>query len=212
MLIRALDAERNGVAAAQAERRQSLLGASLLHCVEERSQHTRAARPDRMSQCDRAAIDVDSLPIPAKLLAVSDRLRSESLVGFDQIIVADLGAGFLQQVSNGFDRSEEKIFRIRRAGGVAGDASEYLELMGVRVLLGDNDKGGGAIVEARCVAGRDAQIIIAAILPRERGPKLRECFERRVLARTLVGVDSGRSLLAGNLHRRDLALELTPFA
>src|SRR5213592_1368378 len=146
MLIRALDAQRNCVTAAEAKRRQPLLRASLFHGVEERGQHPRATRANRMSKCDRAAIDVNPLPIPAELLAIRDRLGGKGLVGFDKIVIADLSSGFLHQIANGLDRSEEKIFRICRARRVAGDASEYLEVVRVGVLLGDDHESSGAII------------------------------------------------------------------
>src|SRR3989442_725815 len=171
MLIRALDAQRNCVTAAEAKSRQSLLRASLFHGVEERGQHPRAARANRMSKCDRAAIDVNALPIPAELLAIGDRLRGKRFVGFDQIVIADLRSGLFHQISNGLDRSEEKIFRIGRAGRIAGDASEYLEVVGVGVFLGDNHESSGAIIERRCIAGGGSAVLIGYGFPPESPPE-----------------------------------------
>src|SRR6266550_2118308 len=152
ILVRALDAERDGVAAAEAERGKTLFRTTILHRVQKRRQDTRSARSDRMSERDRAAVDVDALPIPAELFAVSDGLRCECFVGLDQIVVADLGPRLLHQISHGLDRCEEEIFRLGSSGGVPGDAAEYLEVVSLGVFLGDDDERGGAVVEARCIS------------------------------------------------------------
>src|SRR5438552_4259211 len=164
-----------------------------------------------MSKRDRAAVDVDTLPVPPELFPIGDRLRGKGLVGFDQIVIADLRPSFFHQIANGFDRREEKIFRIGRACRVPGDASKYLEVVSVSVLLGDNDKRSRAIIKWRCIARSDSQIIVAAVLPRERRPEFGKCLESRVFARTFVRVDCSRSLFPGDLYRCNLALELASF-
>ena len=58
---------------------------AVLHRVEERGEHARAARADRMPERDRAAVHVHARPVPAELLAVGERLRRERLVRLDQV-------------------------------------------------------------------------------------------------------------------------------
>ena len=85
----ALHRQRHGVAAAQAERGEAGLLAALLQRVEQRDQHARARGADRVPERDRAAVDVDAVPVPAERVAVGQRLRRERLVGLDQVEVAD---------------------------------------------------------------------------------------------------------------------------
>src|SRR5438309_9335239 len=63
-----LDAHGDAHAAADAERRQPLLGIAPGHLVEERDQHPRARGPDGMTERDRAAVHVDLARIPAEFL------------------------------------------------------------------------------------------------------------------------------------------------
>ena len=55
-------------------------------------EHARAARADRMTERDRAAVHVHAIPVPAECRAVRERLRRERLVRLDEIVVADLRA------------------------------------------------------------------------------------------------------------------------
>ena len=77
--------------------------------------------------------------------------------------------------------------------------------------LAHHHERGSAIAESGSVARRDGQFlglhVLGGILG-EGGAQLRECLEIRVFARALVGVDHRHPLLAGDLHRRDLGLEL----
>src|ERR1700744_6521287 len=64
----AREAHGDAHAAADAERGEALLGIALLHFVQQRDQHARAGCTDRMTDRDRAAIDVDLGGIPAQVL------------------------------------------------------------------------------------------------------------------------------------------------
>src|SRR5205085_6509267 len=76
----AFDAHRDAHAAADAQRREALFGVALLHLEQQRGQHARAGRADRMPDRDRAAVDVDLVGIPAKVLVDRAGLRGERLV------------------------------------------------------------------------------------------------------------------------------------
>src|SRR5258707_10203941 len=93
----ACDAHSNPHAAADAQRGEALLGVALLHLVQQRDQHAGAGSADRMADRDRATIDVDLGSIPAEVLVDRAGLRGESLVGLDQIEIADVPAGLLQR-------------------------------------------------------------------------------------------------------------------
>src|SRR4051794_24064022 len=72
--------QRHRLATAQAERCDAALAAVRAQRVQQRDQHPRAAGADRVAQRDRAAVDVQAVPVDAKLAAISDHLRREGLV------------------------------------------------------------------------------------------------------------------------------------
>src|SRR3954469_2392986 len=92
----ARDAHRNSHAAADAQRRQALFGVTFLHFVEQRDENARAGRADRMTERDRAAIDVDPVGVPAEIPVNRAGLRGEGLVGLDQIEILGRPAGLLE--------------------------------------------------------------------------------------------------------------------
>src|SRR3954463_11413477 len=81
------DAQCNGIAATETECGQSRSCVPVLHRIEQRGQYASAAGADRMTERDRAPIDVQAVPLPSELIAVGERLRGECLVGFDEIIM-----------------------------------------------------------------------------------------------------------------------------
>src|SRR5512135_909405 len=64
----ALDGQRNAHPAADAQRRQALLGLAARHLVQQRDEHARARGADGVADGDRAAVDVDDVGIPAEIL------------------------------------------------------------------------------------------------------------------------------------------------
>src|SRR5687768_16829377 len=65
-LVGPLDGQRDGVAAAEAQRGEAGSGPAILHRVQQRRQHARAARSDRVSERYRPAVHVDVVPLPAE--------------------------------------------------------------------------------------------------------------------------------------------------
>src|ERR1700693_3721109 len=63
-----LYAHRDAHAAADAQRGEALLEVALLHLVQQRHQHAGARGADRVTDRDRAAVDVDLRGIPAEVL------------------------------------------------------------------------------------------------------------------------------------------------
>ena len=66
-----------------------------------------------------------------------------------EIEILDLLPRFCHQISHSLYGGEEEIFRSCRARRVSGDSTEYLQVVIVRVLLGDDYKGSRTVVEAR---------------------------------------------------------------
>src|SRR5687768_8727721 len=121
-LVGPLDGQRDGVAAAEAKRRETGPGPAILHGVQQRRQHARAARADGVSERDRAAVHVHAVPFPAEALPVRERLRCECLVRFDEIVIPDLCSAFLHELLDGDDRGEEEVLRLPAARRVTGDS------------------------------------------------------------------------------------------
>src|SRR5687768_9368511 len=65
-LVGPLDGQRDGVAAAEAQGGEAGSGPAILHGVQQRRQHARAARSDRVSERYRPAVHVDVVPLPAE--------------------------------------------------------------------------------------------------------------------------------------------------
>src|SRR5262249_43251692 len=82
-----LDAHCNAHATTDAKGGEALLGIALLHLVEQRHQHARAGRADRVAERDCAAVDVDLAGVPAEVLVDRAGLRREGFVGFDEVEV-----------------------------------------------------------------------------------------------------------------------------
>src|SRR5690606_18839682 len=86
----ALDRKRDGVATAEAERRDTALRVALLQRVQQCDQDARARRADRVTERDGAAVHVDAVPVPAQLATIGQSLHRERLVRLDQVVVVDL--------------------------------------------------------------------------------------------------------------------------
>src|ERR1041384_8437543 len=81
----ALDTHGDAHAAADAERREPLLGIALLHFMQQGHEHARARCADRVTDRNGAAVDVDLGGIPAEVLVDSAGLRRECPAGLDQL-------------------------------------------------------------------------------------------------------------------------------
>src|SRR5436189_132722 len=75
-----------------------------------------ARSADRMAERYRAAVDVELVRIEAELLADRDGLRSERLVGLDQIEILDRPSGLLERRLRGRHRADTHDRRIDTRG------------------------------------------------------------------------------------------------
>ena len=76
-LLHSLDDQRHSVAAAEAERGEAALQAEAMQGVEQRDEHSRAARADRMAERDCAAGDVGLFGIDAERFCAGDALGQQ---------------------------------------------------------------------------------------------------------------------------------------
>src|SRR5262245_3813777 len=91
----ALDRHRDGVASAEAEGGDPLGQASVLQRVEQRRQHPRPARADRVAESDGSAVDVVPARVDLQDAPERDLLDRERLVELVEIDVGVLPAGLL---------------------------------------------------------------------------------------------------------------------
>ena len=107
----------------------ALRGAEL---VQQRGDDPRPARADRVAERDRAAVDVDLVPVEAELATVGQHLRGERLVDLDQVERLDRHLDPVEQPADALDRGEEEPLRRDLGLGVADDPGERLEARAAR--------------------------------------------------------------------------------
>src|SRR5207249_10859344 len=81
----ALDHHRDRLASAEAEGREPAAQAALFEGVQQRDEHARAARADRMAEGDRAAVDVDARGVAAERANGREHDDGEGRVRLEQI-------------------------------------------------------------------------------------------------------------------------------
>src|SRR5439155_9887510 len=104
--------ERHSHPAADAERRQPAPGAAALELVKERDDNSRTGSTDRMTQRNRAPVDVQPIARNRHVLQDSEHLRGERFVQLDEIEIVDGEAGTLSQFSDGGHRTDAHDPRI----------------------------------------------------------------------------------------------------
>ena len=107
--LESLDSEGDTISATETQRGNPSSQAALLQGVEEGRENPRAAGADRMSQCDRASVDVHAVGIDPQLAEDGDQLNGERLVDFEEIDITERPANFLQEPPNRLDRCHEEL-------------------------------------------------------------------------------------------------------
>jgi hypothetical protein len=95
--------------------------------VEKRGDDARAAGPDRMTERDGAAVDIDLVPIEAQLATVREGLSRESFVDLDEVEGVDRELDPVEETANTLDGREEEPLRGDLGLGVPDDPGEGLE-------------------------------------------------------------------------------------
>src|SRR2546423_976853 len=199
----ALDGQRHCVSAAEAERRKTAARAATLQLVEHRRQKARARLPYGVSERDRAAVDVHLLRVEPQLAYDRDGLNRERLVQLYKVNFAQRPAGLAQNFSDGLHGGHHHEFGLYARSGLRDYARQWLDAERACALFGRDDDSRRAVVHSRRVARRHRTRLL------ERGPQLREGFERRVFTNRLVGVKNNRNaLLLRNLDGQYLFTEL----
>src|SRR6516225_4827098 len=167
------------------------------HLVQERGDDPRAGAAERVTDGDRATVDIHLLRVELELVDDRDRLRGERLVHLGQLEVLRAPSGTGERAVHRGHRADPHIVRVhpgRRGTDVAGDRRHA---RAVDRLLGHEQQGGASVVQRRGVtAGHGAALA-----------------ERWLLGGELLERDGGvDALVRGDLalaggHRDDLGAE-----
>ena len=164
-----------------------LLGVAAAHLVQQRHQHAAARRADRVADRDGAAVDVDLAGVPAHLLVDRAGLRRERLVDLHQVEVLRLPAGLLQAQLRGRHRAHAHDRRVEPGARIGADHRERLQAERRRALRRHHQHRGGAVVQARGIAGGHRAGLV----------------ERRAQAGQRLGAGLAVDELVGGEHDRD---------
>src|SRR5690242_15417807 len=107
-----LDDQRDPLSAADAERRHAEPRVAVLHRVEERHQHPRAARADGMAEGDGTAVHVDAILRDAELAQDAERLRGERLVQLPEVDFLATQTRLLERLLRGRPRAHAHDRRV----------------------------------------------------------------------------------------------------
>ena len=121
-----------------------------------------------MAERDRTAVDVDLVPVEPELAAVGQRLGRERLVDLDEVERVDRQLDAVEQPLDALDRREEQPLRGDLGLGVADDPRERRQAEPLDRTLAGDDRRGGAIGDARRVAGGDGPVGRVAAVRRRR--------------------------------------------
>src|SRR4051794_4980730 len=198
-LAQALQHHCHALAAADAHRLETERLVVVLQRVDECRGDPRAGHAERVTDGDRAAVDVELVAerVDADAARRRDDLGGECLVDLDQVDVVDGLAGVGEGLLGRLDRPE--AHDLRREGGHARrqDAGERRQTERLRLVLTHDDDRSSAVVERAAVAGRDRAIRA------EHRLELADTFDGHACARPVILGDLGAVRLA---DRDDLAL------
>src|SRR3954452_6892826 len=89
--------------------------------------HARTAHAERMSDRDRAAVDIEPVHWNAEPVAAIEHLAGERLVQLPQVDVVHAQAGALQQLRHGKHRADAHLVRLAAGDGKTTERAERLE-------------------------------------------------------------------------------------
>jgi Kef-type K+ transport system membrane component KefB len=188
---------------ADAHGRGSLARAAAAQLVQQRGTDPRAGAAERMTDGDRAAVDVDPLWVELQLVDDRDSLRGKRLVQLGQLDLVQLPAGPAKHLAHRGHRADAHVVGVhagRRRADVPGHRRGACCLGG---SLGHQQQPGRAVVQRRGVAAghRPASA--------ERGPFGSQLGQRQRRIDALVGCHSRHcgGTTPRSLHRHDLGVE-----
>ena len=194
------DASRT-LAAADAERSETIFAADFFQAVEQGYEDTSAGCANRMTEGDSTAMDVDFAHVKAEFTAAVYSLSCESFVSFDEVEVFDFEACFSQRFAGRRNRAGTHDSGINTSRCIAYDFSHRFEAEFFGFISGHNYESSCAVVDAGSVAGRDRAVLD------EGRTQFCEGFHRAVRADEFVFVNDDVAFSLMNRYWYDLAVE-----
>ena len=151
----ALDGQRHGIAATQAESRDAFGCAALRHRIKQRHQHARAAGADGVADGHRSAMHVHFGGIQAQFAIHSQCLHAERLVQLEEVHIAKRPTGFHGHFAHRLDGRQAQPFRLAAAGGLGANHGQRFQTQFPGLLCTRNHHCRGAVADSRRVACGD---------------------------------------------------------
>src|SRR5882762_2913265 len=117
------------LAAALAHGLQAITRSAPFQLVKERGHEPGARRPERVSEGNRATVDVDARRIRVQVALPGEHHRGEGFVDLDQIDVGELQSALRQRVLRRRNGRSQNPDGIRTANREVGNARARLELV-----------------------------------------------------------------------------------
>src|SRR5437588_3983353 len=106
-----LEDHRHALAAADAHGLQTERLVTGAQTVEQGARDARSGHAERVTDGDRAAVDVELVDVDAELTVRRDHLGGERLVDLREVDVVDREPGALERLPGGLDRAESHDLR-----------------------------------------------------------------------------------------------------
>src|SRR5579862_5535389 len=132
-----------------------------------------------MSECDRAAVDVESLIRNAEPIPAVQDLNCEGFVELPQVDLLEAYARALEQSWHREDRTDSHLVGLAAGDGKAAENAERLDAPALCELPIHDDAGARAVGELAGVTRRDDA-------SRDRWADLRDACERRIRSDALI--------------------------
>ncbi|GEM_PF-114405 len=123
--------------------------------VQQRGGDPGAGAAERVTDGDRATVDVDQFAVAAELIDDRDRLRRERLIDLEQLQIADLPARPGKRPGHRRDRADAHVVGMHPGGRRSGIPGQRLGAGCQHGPLRHQQQPGGAIVETRGVPAGD---------------------------------------------------------
>src|SRR3954452_1378806 len=119
------DSHRDRPAAAEAEGREPEPALAADELVSERRHDPRATRPDRVTESDRTAVDIDLRPVEPEGPTVCEGLRGKGFIDLDQFESLDRHLDPVEQPADALDRRQEEPLRLDLGLGIPDDPNKW---------------------------------------------------------------------------------------
>ncbi len=180
----ALKRQRNAHAAANAQGRQTLLGITALHFVQQGHQDAAARRANGVANRDGTAVDVDLGGINGQLFVHCAGLCRKRFVQLEQVHIGGVPASALQSLAGSRHGAHAHRGGVQAAGAKGRNARQGLEAQRCGLLGAHHYHGGGAVIDARGIAGRYAAGLV------KRGAQASQGFGTGLAVEVLVHVEA----------------------